>query len=183
MRRRLTWKAPRSPCAELPGRLLSSAAVSQAGTGVREDQFLPALDAALTGSFADLPEQIQEKLAATQDSWGIQSAPQIANFVYLFRSDGNNDKQVARDTVTGVGMLLLSAVYARFWPASYCDAPRAKGLVLTSNIFGSISSVSEAPLLVGNPWLWLELVIPVKITGYVVSDILGLTAYVLGLVD
>ena len=115
--------------------------------------------------------------------WGIQSAPQIANFVYLFRSDGNNDKQVARDTITGVGMLLLSAVYAHFWPASYCDAPKAKGLVLSSNIFGSISSLSEAPLLVGNPWLWLELVIPVKITGYVVSDVLGLTAYVLGLVD
>ena len=115
--------------------------------------------------------------------WGIQGAPQIANFVYLFRSDGNNDKQVARDTMTGVGMLLLSAVYAHFWPASYCDAPKAKGLVLSSNIFGSISSLSEAPLLVGNPWLWLELVIPVKITGYVVSDVLGLTAYVLGLVD
>ncbi len=115
--------------------------------------------------------------------WGVQGAPQLANFVYLFRSDSNNDKQVARDTVTGVAVLILSAVYAHFWPASYCDAPKAKGLVLTSNIFGSISSISEAPLLVGDPWTWLALVIPVKITGYVVSDVLGLTAYVLGLVD
>ena len=46
-------------------------------------------------------------------------------------SDSNNDKQVARDTVTGVAVLILSAVYAHFWPASYCDAPKAKGLVLT----------------------------------------------------
>ena len=69
------------------------------------------------------------------------------------------------------------------WPATYRDAPKAPGLVLSSNIFGSMSSISEAPLLVGDPWTWLALVIPVKITGYVVSDVLGLTAYVLGLVD
>ena len=112
--------------------------------------------------------------------WGIQSIPQALNFVYLFRADGNNYKQAGRDTVTGVIMLVTAAVYAHFWPASYCDAPKAKGIVLTSNIFNSLSSICEAPLLLLELG-WLAVVGPVKFIFYVVGNILGFTANVLGL--
>jgi outer membrane protein assembly factor BamB len=112
--------------------------------------------------------------------WGIQSIPQALNFVYLFRADGNNYKQVGRDTVTGVIMLVTAAVYAHFWPASYCDAPKARGIVLTSNVFNSLSSICEAPLLLLDVG-WLAVVGPVKFIFYVAGNVLGFTANVLGL--
>ena len=115
--------------------------------------------------------------------WVVQSVPQGFNFGYLFRSDSTNENQVIRDTISGVIMLLLSAVYAAEWPASYRDAPKAPGLVLSANIFNSVSSICEAPLLAGNPWLVLEFVLPVKLTAATVSSILGFTAYVLGVED
>ena len=114
--------------------------------------------------------------------WGVQSVPQAVNFAYLFRADGTNYRQAGRDTVTGVITLILSAVYAHFWPASYCDAPKAKGLVLSSNIFGSLSSICEAPLLLLDPE-WLIVVGPVKFIFFVVGNTLGFTANVLDLVD
>ena len=115
--------------------------------------------------------------------WVVQSVPQGFNFGYLFRSDSTNENQVQRDTISGVIMLLLSAVYAAEWPASYRDAPKAPGLVLSANIFNSVSTICEAPLLAGNPWLVLEFVLPVKLTAATVSSILGFTAYVLGVED
>jgi outer membrane protein assembly factor BamB len=114
--------------------------------------------------------------------WAVQSIPQAFNFAYLFRADGTNYKQAGRDTITGVITLILSAVYAHFWPASYCDAPKAKGLVLSSNIFGSLSSISEAPLLLLDPE-WLIVVGPIKLIFFVVGNTLGFTANVLDLVD
>ena len=85
----------------------------------------------------------------TQDwiYWSVQTIPQMFNFGYMFRSDGTGHRQAFRDTITGVATLLLSAVYAYFWPDSYCNAPKAKGIVLTGNIFSSMSSICEVPLI------------------------------------
>jgi hypothetical protein len=65
----------------------------------------------------------------------VQTIPQAFNFGYMFRTDGTGHRQMIRDTISGVMMLLTSAVYAHFWPDSYCDAPKAKakGIVLTGN--------------------------------------------------
>ncbi len=115
--------------------------------------------------------------------WVVQSVPQGFNFGYLFRSDSTNENQVKRDTISGVVILLLSAVWAAEWPAGYRDAPKAPGLVLSANIFSSVSGICEAPLLAGNPWLVLEFVLPVKLTAATVSSILGFTADVLGVED
>lgn len=112
--------------------------------------------------------------------WAIQIIPQAFNFGYLFR-DTTNYQQVGRDIVTGVIMLIISAVYAHLWPASYCDAPKAKGIILSANIFNSMSSICEAGLL-PDPDL-VVVVGPVKFILYLVGSTLDFAAYVLGLQD
>ena len=84
--------------------------------------------------------------------WSVQIIPQAFNFAYLFRADGTGHRQVIRDTIWGAIMLVTSAVYAHFWPDSYRDAPKAEGLVLSGNIFGSMSAICELLMLFFNPW-------------------------------
>jgi outer membrane protein assembly factor BamB len=120
--------------------------------------------------------------------WGVQAVPQVCNFVYMFRADGTHYKQAGRDTLFGALTLVLSAVWAYIWPTCYRDAPRAKGLVLSANIFSSASSICEVPLLdmpVPDTYNMgmLEVVIPAKAALYIVATILGITAYVLEVVD
>jgi hypothetical protein len=105
------------------------------------------------------------------------------NFGYMFRSDGTGHRQAFRDTITGVATLLLSAVYAYFWPDSYCNAPKAKGIVLTGNIFGACGSISEVLMMFFNPWDWIEIEAAVKMIFTVVGNALGFAANVLDLVD
>lgn len=117
-----------------------------------------------------------------------QSPPQGFNFAYLFRADGTNYKQARRDTIFGVITLVISAVYAALWPASYRDAPKAPGLLLSSNIFSSMSSICEVPLaLMPEPTPYNDTVLiydlPIKAALYLVGAILGFTGDVLGLVN
>ena len=122
--------------------------------------------------------------------WATQGVQQAANFAYLFRDDGTNYKQAGRDTRFGVSTLILSAVYAVMWPATYRDAPKAPGLVLSSNIFSSMSSICEVPLALmpaptpynaGDTVLAYDL--PIKAALYLIGAILGFAANVLDLVD
>ena len=114
--------------------------------------------------------------------WAVQSIPQAFNFAYQFRADSDNYKQVVRNTVTGVITLILSAVYAHFWPASYCDAPKAKGMILSANIFNSTSSICEAPLLLSGAD-GIVVLGPVKFIFYLLGSTLGFAACVLSLED
>ncbi len=122
--------------------------------------------------------------------WAAQFIPQGFNFAYLFRADGTNYKQAGRDTLFGAATLVMSAVYAALWPNSYRDAPRAPGLVLSSNIFSSMSSICEVPLIrmpgptpynVGDTVLVYDL--PIKAALYLIGAVLGFTGYVLGVED
>ena len=122
--------------------------------------------------------------------WAVQFIPQGFNFAYLFRDDGTNYKQAGRDTLFGAATLVMSAVYAALWPNSYRDAPGAPGLVLSSNIFSSMSSICEVPLIrmpgptpynVGDTVLVYDL--PIKAALYLIGAVLGFIAYVLGVED
>jgi outer membrane protein assembly factor BamB len=115
--------------------------------------------------------------------WAVQSAPQAFNFAYLFRDDGTGENQARRDVVSGVILLIISAVYSHFWPSSYKDAPKAPGLVLSANIFGNTSLISEVLMLLLDPWGWAPVEAAAKISLFTVGNILGFTANVLGLVD
>ena len=84
--------------------------------------------------------------------WIYQSIPQAFNFVYQFRSDGTDELQAARDVLGGVVFLIISSVYAHDWPSNYKDAPKAPGLVLSANVFGNASGISEIILLLLAPW-------------------------------
>ena len=77
--------------------------------------------------------------------WAVQFIRRGSNFAYLFRNDGTNYKQAGRSTLFGAATLVMSAVYAALWPNSYRDVPGAPGLVLSSNIFSSMSSICEYP--------------------------------------
>jgi len=72
--------------------------------------------------------------------WIYQSIPQAFNFAYQFRDDGTNELQAARDVLGGVVFLIVSSVYAHDWPATYKDAPKAPGLVLSANVLGLVDS-------------------------------------------
>ena len=115
--------------------------------------------------------------------WSIQTIPQAFNFGYMFRADGTGHRQAIRDTISGVITLITSAVYAHYWPGSYRDAPKAKGIVLTGNIFGACGSISELLMLFLNPWDWIEVEAAVKMVFTVVGNALGFAANVLDLVD
>jgi hypothetical protein len=79
-------------------------------------------------------------------------------------------------------VLIFSAVYAHDWPATYKDAPKAPGLVLSANVFGNASGICELILLLfGCDQMPVQAV--VKIVLGTVGNILGFTANVLGLVD
>ena len=115
--------------------------------------------------------------------WIYQAIPQAFNFAYLFRSDGTGELQAARDVLSGVAFLITSSVYADKYPSSYRDAPKAPGLVLSANVFGNTSLISEVLLLLLNPWNWGMVVAVVKVLLFTVSNTLGFVANVLGLVD
>jgi hypothetical protein len=57
---------------------------------------------------------------------------------------------VGRDSPFGIGSLIMSAVYAHYWPDGYCDAPKAKGLPLTANILNNTSSIAEVALVLAD---------------------------------
>ena len=73
-------------------------------------------------------------------------------------------------------------MYAHFWPANYKDAAKAKGLVLSANVFGNASGICELILLL----FGFDQIVPqqvVKIVLGTVGNVLGFVANVLGLVD
>ena len=114
--------------------------------------------------------------------WIYQSIPQAFNFAYQFRDDGTNELQAARDVLGGVVFLVVSSVYAHDWPATYKDAPKAPGLVLSANVFGNASGICELILLLfGYDQMPVQAV--VKIVLGTVGNILGFTANVLGVVE
>ena len=114
--------------------------------------------------------------------WIYQSIPQAFNFAYQFRDDGTNELQAARDVLGGVVFLIVSSVYAHDWPATYKDAPKAPGLVLSANVFGNASGICELILLLfGYDQMPVQAV--VKIVLGTVGNILGFTANVLGVVE
>ena len=114
--------------------------------------------------------------------WIYQSIPQAFNFAYQFRDDGTSELQATRDVLTGVVFLVVSSVYAHYWPSSYKDAPKAPGLVLSANIFGNASMICELILLLfGYDQMLVQAV--VKIMLGTAGNILGFTANVLGQVD
>jgi outer membrane protein assembly factor BamB len=114
--------------------------------------------------------------------WIFQGIPQAFNFAYLFRDDGTGELQAARDVLSGVAFLIISSVYADKWPSSYKNAPKATGLVLSANVFGNTSLISELiQLLMGLEYMPVEAV--AKAVLFTVSNVLGFTANVLGLVD
>ena len=114
--------------------------------------------------------------------WIYQSIPQAFNFAYQFRDDGTNELQAARDVLGGVVFLIVSSVYAHDWPATYKDAPKAPGLVLSANVFGNASGICELILLLFGPDQ-MPVQAVVKIVLGTVGNILGFTANVLELVD
>jgi outer membrane protein assembly factor BamB len=114
--------------------------------------------------------------------WIYQSIPQAFNFAYQFRDDGTNELQAARDVLCGVVFLVVSSVYAHDWPATYKDAPKAPGLVLSANVFGNASGICELILLLFGPDQ-MPVQAVVKIVLGTVGNILGFTANVLGVVD
>ena len=115
--------------------------------------------------------------------WIWQSIPQAFNFVYLFRSDGTGELQAARDVLSGVAFLITSSLYAHYGLSNYKDAPKAPGLVLSANVFGNTSLISEILMLLLDPWAWGMVEAVVKVSLFTVSNTLGFVANVLGLVD
>ena len=120
--------------------------------------------------------------------WSTQTVQQASNFGCLFRDDGTNTASRTRHA-SRVSTLIPSAVYAALWPGTYRDAPKAPGLVLTSNIFSSMSSICEVPLALmpaptpynaGDTVLAYDL--PIKAALYLIGAILGFAANVLDLV-
>ena len=56
--------------------------------------------------------------------WIYQSIPQAFNFAYQFRDDGTSELQATRDVLAGVVFLVVSSVYAHYWPSSYKECPQ-----------------------------------------------------------
>jgi len=78
--------------------------------------------------------------------WAVQAVPMIYNFAFLFRPIPTL-AQVIIDTIYGVSSIIISSVYAHFYPGSYLDAPKAKGLILAANLFAGFSYPVELAAL------------------------------------
>jgi hypothetical protein len=115
--------------------------------------------------------------------WVANGLPQLGNFYYLF-ADGSATDQTDRDSVNGLLLLVVASVYAHFWPDTYLNAPKAKGLTLTANIFTFSSSISEIAMSVGGfeeaVFLYTA---AAKASLFTVGNVLTFTANVLGAVD
>jgi outer membrane protein assembly factor BamB len=114
--------------------------------------------------------------------WALQFPPQALNFAYLFRADGTSEAQAGRDVFFGALYLVLAAVYADQWPATYKNVAGAKtpGLAITVNIFGNVQSISELLQLSDIELMPVEAV--VKFVLATVGNITGFAAYVVSLV-
>jgi hypothetical protein len=114
--------------------------------------------------------------------WALQFPPQALNFAYLFRDDGTAEAQAGRDVFFGALYLVLAAVYADQWPATYRDVAGAKtpGLAITVNVFGNVQSISELLQLSDIELMPVEAV--VKFVLATVGNITGFAAYVVSLV-
>ena len=118
--------------------------------------------------------------------WGVQSIPQLFNFAGNAGAPGGTYKgQVARDFLFGLGGLIMSAVYAHYWPDGYCDAPKAKGLPLTANILNNTSSIAELALVFaadpsGTVFFFVAVA---KVLLFSVGNVLSFVTNVLELVD
>jgi outer membrane protein assembly factor BamB len=118
--------------------------------------------------------------------WGLQSIPQFFNFGYdAGLPNGTYEWQVLRDSLCGTGFLIMSAVWAKDWPDDYLDAPKAKGLPLTANIFNNLSSMTEFVLVaVNDPSGDVFFVVAIaKVLLYSVGNVLSFVTNVLELVD
>ncbi len=116
--------------------------------------------------------------------WGLQFAPQAFNFGYLVGVPGGTyEWQVLRDALFGTGYLIMAAVWAHDWPDGYLNAPKAKGLPLTANIFNFTSSITEFVLVVtGKNEDVFDDVAIAKVLLYSVGNLLNFVSNVLGLV-
>jgi hypothetical protein len=81
-------------------------------------------------------------------------------------------------------LLVISLGWAFLYPDGYMNAPKAKGLVLCANFFSTVAPVTEGALF-DEPGL-TEAFLPVMVVKallFLVGDILGFVANVLGTVD
>jgi hypothetical protein len=115
--------------------------------------------------------------------------PPIINLIFVYPPCPNTTYmgpfywQLLCDVTFATVGLVLAAVYAHFWPKSYLDTPKAKGLVLAGNIFSAVASMTEVVDFFLDPWEWLEAQSVAKIILYVIGDVLGFTSTVLSIVD
>ena len=88
-----------------------------------------------------------------------------------------------RDALFGTGYLIMAAVWARDWPDGYLNAPKAKGLPLTANVFTFTSSITEFVLVVtGKNEDVFDDVAIAKVLLYSVGNLLNFVSNVLDLV-
>jgi hypothetical protein len=71
----------------------------------------------------------------------------------------------------------MAMTYAKTWPQNYKDAPHATGLVISTNVFGSVQAMSEIIQIDDVENMPVEAV--VKMVLATVGNILGLTANML----
>jgi len=110
--------------------------------------------------------------------WGIQAAPLLWNLIGIIQEE-TWQEQAGRDTLFGVIMIVVSAVFAPIWPSGYLNAGKAKGLALTANIFQGLYSVSEILLILGGK----ENELTEYITMMVVTEIYSLLGFATNVVQ
>lgn len=87
------------------------------------------------------------------------------------------------DAVMATGMLIMSSLYAGFFPSTYRDAPKAPGIVIAGNVLGAASSIIEIFVVLCPGEATDIYVYGSKGILGAVGNILGFTADVLGVVD
>lgn len=147
-----------------------------------DDDWLDPLD--LVADFIDwavtMVVQFGWSAFAAQDwiYWGIQAAPLLWNLIGIIQEE-TWQEQAGRDTLFGVIMIVVSAVYAPIWPSGYLNAGKAKGLALTANIFQGLYSVSEILLILGGK----EYELVEYVTMMVVTEIYSLLGFATNVVQ
>ena len=120
---------------------------------------------------------------------GIGLAPQLINLGLTIGGqfdpelDTSGEFQAIRDMTFGAGNAVMAGVYAHFWPSDYLNAPKAKGLSLSANIFAATQGVSEVLFVLLSPWDWAPVQFAVKYLLYTVGNVLSLTGEILSAAD
>jgi outer membrane protein assembly factor BamB len=120
--------------------------------------------------------------------WAFSFVPPMINLVFVWvpipPAETAYSWQVYLDGYLGAMLLVISLGWAFLYPDGYMNAPKAKGLVLCANFFSTVAPVTEGALF-DEPGL-TEAFLPVMVVKallFLVGDILGFVANVLGTVD